>query len=136
MIIRWADLADGPMLLAAERLIPEEKLLAALEQQRILVAVQEEALMGWLRFGWFWDSLPFMNLLFILPRYRRQGVGKKLVACWEAQMKILGHRQVLTSTQADEEAQHFYRNLGYHDAGTLHLTGQPLEWLLCKELTD
>jgi hypothetical protein len=41
---------------------------------------------------------------------------------------------VLTSTQSDEDAQHFYRRLGYRDCGVLILPGEAGELMLLKEL--
>ena len=45
---------------------------------------------------------------------------------------------VFTSTQVDEDAQHFYRKLGYKDCGgfTVDVPGheQPLELFLVKQL--
>ena len=53
-------------------------------------------------------------------------------------MRQKGHRLLLTSTRSDEEAQHFYRRLGYQDAGGLLLTApgyqQPLELFLAKTI--
>lgn len=44
----------------------------------------------------------------------------------------------MTSTQVDENAQHFYRKLGYQDAGGLLLNSpgfeQPMELFLVKQL--
>ena len=34
---------------------------------------------------------------------------------------------IMTSTQVDEQAQHFYRKLGYRDRGSLFLDHTPLE---------
>ena len=57
---------------------------------------------------------------------------------WEEAMKKEGHRMVLTSTRADETAQHFYRKLGYKDCGGLLLEipsyAQPMEIFFAKEL--
>ncbi len=50
-------------------------------------------------------------------------------------MKQKGFNMVMTSTQADEGAQHFYRKLGYQDAGCLLLDTQPLEIFLTKPLS-
>jgi ribosomal protein S18 acetylase RimI-like enzyme len=46
---------------------------------------------------------------------------------WENEMRELGFKMVMTSTQVDEEAQHFYRKLGYKDRGGLCLDGTPFE---------
>ncbi len=49
-----------------------------------------------------------------------------------------GYGMVLTSTQVDESAQHFYRKLDYQDCGgiVMNLPGyeQPMEMFLCKAL--
>lgn len=89
---------------------------------------------GWLRYGYFWDSTPFMNMLWIDEPYRNKGLGKHAVEFWEHEMKQQGFDLVMASTQADEGAQHFYRKLGYKDAGCLLLDTQPLEILLTKKL--
>ena len=36
---------------------------------------------------------------------------------WEHDMKSQGYGMLLTSTQVDEQAQYFYRKLGYKDCG-------------------
>ncbi|QFT87493.1 putative acetyltransferase [Bacillus sp. THAF10] len=89
---------------------------------------------GWMRYGYFWDNTPFMNMIWIDEQYRNTGVGKQTVARWEDEMKNKGLNMVMTSTQANEEAQHFYRKLGYKDSGCLLLEGEPLEILLTKKI--
>ena len=62
--------------------------------------------------------------------------GKKLMDYWENDMKSQGYDMLLTSTQVDEEAQHFYRKLGYKDCGSLIIDipkhEQPMELFLVK----
>jgi len=57
---------------------------------------------------------------------------------WENEMSELGYKMVMTSTQVDEQAQHFYRNLEYRDKGGLFLDNtpfeQPQEMLMVKNL--
>ncbi len=89
---------------------------------------------GWLRYGWFWDNTPFMNLLWIDESSRGQGIGKQVVQYWEQRMVELGYSTVMTSTQSDEDAQHFYRKLGYKDVGALMQEGAAMEILFAKTL--
>jgi ribosomal protein S18 acetylase RimI-like enzyme len=96
---------------------------------------QNESNIGWMRYGFFWDNTPFMNMIWVDEEYRSRGAGKQVVLFWEDQMKQKGFKLVMTSTQADEGAQHFYRKLGYKDAGCLILDTQPLEILLTKKLS-
>ncbi|WP_318152695.1 GNAT family N-acetyltransferase [Paenibacillus terricola] len=80
------------------------------------------------------NNTPFMNMIWIDEPYRNAGLGKQVVHLWENNMREQGYKLVMTSTQADEEAQHFYRKLGYKDSGCLILDDQPLEVLLTKRL--
>lgn len=91
-----------------------------------------------LRYNLFWDNTPFGTLLFVDWKFQKKGYGKKLMEHWEAEMKNLGYKMVLVSTQVDEDAQHFYRKLGYKDCGGLVMDipgfEQPMELFLVKKL--
>ncbi|OAS22743.1 GNAT family acetyltransferase [Paenibacillus oryzisoli] len=89
---------------------------------------------GWLRFGYFWDNTPFMNMLWLEEPHRGQGFGKEAVLYWEEEMRNTGFNVVMTSTLASEGAQYFYRKLGYRDAGCLLLENEPLEIIMIKQL--
>ena len=96
---------------------------------------ENRKVVGILRFGMFWDHTPFCNLLYVDEAHRRRGIGKALEERWEADMKKAGHRKIMTSTQADEEGQHFWRSLGYLDRGGFVAgEGEPLELIMIKEL--
>lgn len=90
--------------------------------------------MGVLRYNLFWDQTPFLNLIYLTEEYRSVGLGRQALASWEEKMIKLGHQSVMTSTQADETAQHFYRKLGYQDCGSLCLANQALEIIMIKIL--
>jgi len=53
-------------------------------------------------------------------------------------MKQLGYGMIMTSTQVDEDAQHFYRKVGFQDAGGLLINipkyEQPIEMFFIKEI--
>ena len=89
---------------------------------------------GWLRYSYFWDNTPFMNMLYLNANYRYKGLGKELVEFWESEMKYKGYDLVMTSTLSNEQAQHFYRKLGYKDSGSLLLENEPLEIIFTKKI--
>ncbi|MDE7405913.1 MAG: GNAT family N-acetyltransferase [Clostridiales bacterium] len=89
---------------------------------------------GILRYNLFWDNTPFCTLLYISEKYQRTGYGKRLMDFWESEMLSLGYDWILVSTQSDEDAQHFYRALGYEDCGSLIAPDQPMELFLSKHL--
>jgi GNAT superfamily N-acetyltransferase len=114
------------------RQLPAERLRAKLLSGEVLVVWCDGAVAGWLRYGYFWDAIPFMNLLYLLEPHRRRGLGTRLVTAWEAAMQSKGYRQVMTSTLSNESAQHFYRKLGYRDLGGFVLPGEALERELAR----
>ena len=95
-------------------------------------------IVGILRYNLFWDSVPFCTLLYIDDKHRGRGYGKRLMQRWEADMRSSGHGMVMTSTQVNEQAQHFYRQLGYKDAGgfVIDIPGyqQPMEMIMIKAI--
>ncbi len=118
--------------------LPLTELTAILDRGRILIAVGRaghEAVIGWLRWGLFWDELPFMNRLHVVEGRRGEGVGSLLVHEWERACVQGGHTTVMTSTLSAESAQHFYRKLGYIDAGCLLLPGESAEIFFTKQIT-
>ncbi len=135
-MIRYADIQDLPVLKEYDRHISESELRTIIPAKRVLVMYQGDRFMGWLRFGLFWDSIPFMNMLYILEGYRGKGNGTELVSFWEKEMAKEGYGRVLTSTQSDERAQFFYRKIGYTECGALLLPKEPLEMFFIKELTQ
>lgn len=133
-VIRPAAPSDLAFLAANDRHIPLQELDQAIRLGRVLILEAELQPVGWLRWGMFWDSIPFMNLLYLLDGHRGHGHGRALVSAWEQRMRDAGHSLVMTSTQADEYAQHFYRHLGYADAGSFALPGESLELLMFRRL--
>jgi ribosomal protein S18 acetylase RimI-like enzyme len=118
--------------------IEREELLRKIRDGRCFLIKQHDEPVGVMRYNLFWDSIPFLTMLILREPFRRQGLGRRAMAFWEGEMRSLGHPCVMTSTQSDEAAQHFYRALGYRDAGCLLLDipplRQPMEILLIKAL--
>lgn len=110
------------------------ELTQIIERRRLIIAKTDGHITGWLRFGMFWDKIPFMNMLFVIESERSNGLGTALADFWENEMRRTGFSFVLTSTLSNETAQHFYRKRGYRDCGSLILPGEPLEIILLKNL--
>ncbi len=89
---------------------------------------------GILRYSLFWDNTPFCNLLYVKSDCQKRGYGKILMTFWENEMRSLRYDYVLVSTQSDENAQHFYRAIGYADCGILNVPNQAPEIFLIKYL--
>ena len=138
--IRLAVSADWPLWRALDGHISHELFLRKAGAGECCIALEDGAPAGLLRWNLFWDSVPFCTLLRVEEGRRGKGVGRALVNRWEADMAARGHGMVMTSTQVDETAQHFWRKLGYRDAGGFAVDvpgyAQPLELVMTKGLGE
>jgi ribosomal protein S18 acetylase RimI-like enzyme len=134
MIIRTAALEDSETISKHDKHIPIGIIKGKIARNEVFVVYDAQAFAGWLRYSLFWDSTPFMNMLYLLPDYRGRGIGRQLVQYWEGQMKEQGYEKVLTSTQQNEYAQHFYVALGYKPIGGFSMAGDLYEIIFEKAL--
>jgi len=138
LTIRYAEPGDKAFWLTLDKHISDAELDRKIRDRMGYVLLQDDIPAGLLRYNLFWDNTPFCNLLYIAPAYQRRGFGKKLMLHWEKEMKELGYELLMVSTQADEDAQHFYRKIGYQDAGALVINissaAQPMELFFIKAL--
>jgi len=136
--IRYIQKEDKNFWLKLDKHISEKELENKIRDKMGYVLVKDKNPIALLRYNLFWDNIPFCTMLFVDPEYQQKGYGKKLMKCWEEDMKQLGYGMIMTSTQVDEEAQHFYRKLGYQDAGGLLINipkyEQPMEMFFIKEI--
>ncbi|WP_297417879.1 GNAT family N-acetyltransferase [Clostridium sp.] len=135
MKFEYASELDFQFILDNDRHVSKQLIKNKLKEKEIMIAKdQDNKVIGWLRYNYFWDNTPFMNMLYLNENYRNNGIGKELVGFWETEMKTKGYELVMTSTLSNEQAQHFYRKLGYKDSGSLLLDDEPLEIIFTKSI--
>ena len=129
--IRYVNAEDKEFWYRLDRHLPKEEFDNKIRDNRGYVLICDGEPVGLLRYNLFWDNAPFCTLLFVDFPHQKKGLGRMLMEHWESDMKERGYGMVMTSTQVDEEAQHFYRKIGYKDAGALILNipgyEQPME---------
>jgi len=133
ILIKVAAANDIAVLAEHDKHITVDMLSQKVENEEVYVAYAGVTFAGWLRYGLFWDNTPFMNMLYIIDGYRGTGIGKKLTLFWEQQMKAQGYKMLMTSTQQNETAQHFYEHLGYRAVGGFMQPSDEYEIMFAKE---
>lgn len=135
-MIRYVELDDKKRWYELDQHLPEEVFAEKVRTNQGYVLVEDGVVIGILRYNLFWDNTPFCTMLFIDDGYRGKGYGKQMMEYWEQDMKTKGYGMLMISTQVDEDAQHFYRKLGYKDAGgfIVDIPGfeQPMEMIMLK----
>lgn len=136
--IRYMERADQAFWFRLDKHLPETEFDNKVKTRRGYVLELDGMPIGILRYNLFWDNTPFCTMLFIEKEYQGRGYGKRLVKHWENDMKAQGYGMLLTSTQVNEQAQNFYRKLGYKDCGGLVIDipsyAQPMELFLLKAI--
>lgn len=136
--IRYVRMADQEFWFRLDRHLPPGEFEKKVRFRQGYVLTEGRLPRAILRYNLFWDNTPFCTLIYVAPDSQGKGYGRQLMTRWENDMRKQGYGMVLTSTQVDEQAQHFYRRLGYKDCGglTMDIPGfeQPMELFLCKAL--
>ena len=136
--IRYIHRDDKEFWFSLDKHLSEQEFNNKVRDNRGYILLDDNKPVGLLRYNLFWDNTPFCNLIYINNECQGKGFGKLLIEYWENDMKSQGYGILLTSTQVDESAQHFYRKLGYKDCGgfVIDIKGyeQPMELFLVKSI--
>lgn len=89
-----------------------------------LVRVKNNVIQGWVGLGRIIDqntdeTVGFINEMYVLPSYRKQGAAEKLCKAAFIQLRAEGHKQVQLNVYAGNHAKHLYEKLGFTDVSTL-----------------
>jgi len=136
MEINYASIEDLEYLIQSDSHISSSVIERKIQDKLIIIIKLEEVCIWFIRFWFFWDEIPIMNMLKVNKWMRWKWLWRKIVEFWENEMKQRWHEWILTSTQENEEAQYFYRKIWYKDIGQFKLPNDDSnEILLYKNLT-
>lgn len=134
--VRYAEIEDKVFWYSLDQHLPELEFEKKVRDKQAYILLEDGVKVGLLRYNLFWDNTPFCTMLFVDWSKQKRGYGRELMKHWENDMKKQGYGMLMTSTQVDEDAQHFYRKLGYKDCGgfTVDIPGyeQPMELFMNK----
>jgi L-amino acid N-acyltransferase YncA len=120
MEIRFATADDSNWCAAHDMPAPAEVMLHKIQLREIAVAENAGQRVGFLRLEYMWSRHPFIGLIWIEELHRRQGIGRALLEFIEQELRQKGHRQLLSSSQADEpDSQAWHRSVGFRECGFL-----------------
>ena len=117
MEIRLANRNDQQSVIKYDGHIHPSTVDKCIQDQLVYVLCDEENIVGILRYSLFWQSIPFLDLLYIDEAYRGKGYGRHMMDHWESVMQTMKYEYVMLSTQEDETAKYFYEKLGYRRIG-------------------
>jgi L-amino acid N-acyltransferase YncA len=129
--IRPAHAADVEALQALDRLFSGsrhsgELFLKAIAAGKVAVAeVEGGAVVGYVRWDYFWDDIPLCLTVCVKPEHQRRGIGRRLYQHIEDGFRRAGRAFWLSSTEEDNERSRlFHEALGFRRIGALEELGQ------------
>ena len=123
--IRYVSESDEQFWFSLDRHLSKDEFRLKIRDRRGYIICQDGSPIGIMRYNLFWDNTPFLNMIYIDGPHHGKGYGRQAMSLWENEMRRLGYRLVMTSTQVDEQAQHFYRKIGYIERGSIFFDGTP-----------
>jgi len=121
--------SDRDWLIALDSHIPKGWVDRCIAAGEYLIARVGGERHGFLRFTWFWRTVPYMELIRVIDTERRKGIGTALFQRWESDMRAKGAELLMTSSMSDEpEPQTWHRRNGFAESGSLafgHLQPTP-----------
>jgi len=130
--IRPARAADGPALQALDRLFAgprhsDELFLRAIAEGKVTVAESPEGVVGYVRWDYFWDTIPLCLTVCVEWEHQRRGVGRRLYEHIEDGFRRAGHSFWLSSTEETNEVSvRFHEALGFRPIGAIEELGQDI----------
>jgi ribosomal protein S18 acetylase RimI-like enzyme len=93
----------------------------SIENQRTLVAIKDDQVIGYLIYQLMWGSVIFLSLLRVPKAHQRQGVGKKLLAYFIQKIKKEGCKRILSSTDVTNNmGNSFHQKYGFQKIGKMN----------------
>lgn len=91
-----------------------------IEHEELFLALAQNGPIGLLRLEYLWSKFPYIGMIRLVPEWRRQGMGTRLLAFTEAFLRKRGHEVLYSSSQADEpEPQAWHRAVGFEECGVI-----------------
>ena len=133
MEIRTACPADLARILSYDRHIRRDRLEDCVRQGFVDILSENGNIVGVLRWSLFWQSIPFLDLIYLDESIRGQSWGRRMMEHWESRIAALGYDHVMLSTQSDETSKFFYEKLGYRLCGSFLPPDQDAEELMYRK---
>ncbi len=118
--VRFARRADLAYLERERKEIRRDRLARKIDAKELIVAERGGEILGLLELEFPQPEAPYMSLIRVDGRHRREGIGTALLTFAEDQLRRRDFEVLYTSSAADEpEPQVWHRAAGFEPCGSL-----------------
>jgi len=98
--------------------IPSSRIKNKLNQKELIIAEENNNIIGILKFSYFWATRPYIDLIWILPRNRDQKLGTRMLDFLEDFLTSEGHSFLHSSfEEGDNKALSWHKAKGFIECG-------------------
>ena len=119
--ITVATEADIQNIDAFENIFLQEHLSECIKENRVFVLRCNDRILGVMRYKYFLESLPCLDVLILDPAHTQFGFIEKMMAYWEFRMGELGYGYVMVTLFADQVGFYSLEKLSYQEMGSFSL---------------
>ena len=119
--ITVATESDTQDIIAFENEYLQERLPECIKENRIFVLRCKDRILGVMRYNFFLESLPCLDVLIFDPAYTKRGYAQKMMDYWEFRMSELGYGYVMVAMFADQVEVYSPEKFSYQEMGSFSL---------------
>ena len=111
-VLEWCVVSDDHVneQVIRHKIVNDEIIIAELDGQPI----------GYLRIEYLWSTIPYIGVIWVIELYRKEGIGRKILAFLEDYLRSRGHDALYSSSTANEtEPQDWHRSVGFVESGII-----------------
>ena len=118
--VRLANPTDIRYLMR-EAYLSEDMILRKIDQGEIFLLSVENQLAGYLRLEFLWSTIPYIALMWIEEKYRKNGYSRLLLHFLADHLHQKSFRTLYSSSQVGEaQPQSWHRHMGFIECGILN----------------
>jgi len=142
--IRFADIGDFLKYREFDphsMYIDPKKIDHKIKQDEIIIATNDDKIVGLIRLGFIWSTRPYMEYIYVDEQFREKGIGKALLAFLEDYLKKNQYGYLFSSSEEDEKAaREWHKKNGFKEIGKLPKINLPFdetsEVFFIKKISD
>ncbi len=127
--VRFAEQKDLDVCMKYDyKYLTESVLKRKIEEKLVIIAEVNKKYVGYLRISYIWLIIPYLDIIHVEEKYRRKGIGIKMIEFLEEYLRREGHRVLYSSSQANEpDPQAWHRRIGFEECGYIAGINHPVE---------
>ncbi len=120
VIVRFAGPEVLEWCVVSDDYVTEQVIRHKIVNDEIIIAELDGQPIGYLRLEYLWSNIPYIGVIWVIKAYRKEGIGRKILAYLEDYLRSRGHDALYSSSQANEPGpQDWHRSVGFIESGII-----------------